>query len=224
MGGRKLWRVITSEAFASAHAQMGLANQGEYLNNSWVNAEVQMPFDSWSANSTLHSLNVDIYEGVLEPGEVLYIPPGAPHAARTLEQWRMVAYNDQTLQSIREIKAYCRQTEGVWLHHTGRGTMLCIETVKKSKTIEDNYVASEAVQRDMSFAQSFGCENAIAYKAEANRLKSNMQDAEYTGLEFAWEFLKLLVLVLVVFTVWKCGAVKEKAQPLDGCKVGEKTD
>jgi hypothetical protein len=55
----------------------------------------------------LESLNVTIFEGILEPGEILYIPAGAPHAATTIGQSLMVASNDRTIESLRESVLFC---------------------------------------------------------------------------------------------------------------------
>ena len=46
-------------------------------------SSVISPIDTWSPNGLLESLDVDIFEAVLEPNEILYIPKGLPHAAKT---------------------------------------------------------------------------------------------------------------------------------------------
>jgi hypothetical protein len=110
--GRKRWRVMTPHDFSTVYDQIGV--DGLLVNTMIrVMSSIVSPIDTWSpsddgtSSSLLASLNVTIYEGVLEPGETLYIPPGAPHAATTLDQSLMVASNDRTMKSFREALGFC---------------------------------------------------------------------------------------------------------------------
>lgn len=47
-------------------------------------------------------------EGVLGPGDLLYIPPGAPHAAETLDDSLMFASNDGSFKSMDLLRKVCR--------------------------------------------------------------------------------------------------------------------
>ena len=49
-----------------------------------------------------------VYEGVLSPGETLYIPPGAAHAAHALDDSLMIASNDHSVDSLDVAERACR--------------------------------------------------------------------------------------------------------------------
>lgn len=170
--GRKLWRVMTSSDFERVYEHIG--KDGLKLNgkdgSTWVMSSVISPFETWSTdNSLLQTLDVTIYEGILEPGEILYIPRGFPHAATTLDQSLMVASNDLTMQSVEELNQFCRlwkkehhgndddQTDNVF-------SASCKEARRQYPLIQQNYHRySSAVRRDeeTTLAKATVCESTF---------------------------------------------------------------
>jgi hypothetical protein len=179
--GRKKWRVMTADSFQSLHSRMALANEGRQVNGRWIMSEVQRPFETWSSESPLHSMDTVIYEGILVPGEVLYIPQGAPHAAATLDKSLMVASNDQSMQSLREIIA-CDGDYSQWFG--------CIRFRERFDIVKENYdrYASKSDRKDMTFAQSFDCERAFEQLSQ-HRL-------EITPLNFVEEARKGPMIIM----------------------------
>lgn len=153
--GRKKWRVITNSDFDHFYSELALADTGLKINGKWVNSEIRRPFETWSdKSSALVSMDITVYEGILEPGEILYIPPGAPHAAITLDQSLMVASNDQSIHSLREIDHYCNK------HASWFG---CNHFRSRLPIIDENYskYAGKIVRNSMTFANAFDCKRAV---------------------------------------------------------------
>ena len=57
----------------------------------------------------LFSTSAIVLEGILEPGELLYFPPGALHAAMSLDPAVMFAANGNSYYSTREFRKACRK-------------------------------------------------------------------------------------------------------------------
>merc|ERR1712060_636618 len=91
--GSKRWRVVTNSNLTAFQKELG-ARTGVHLDSKLLFSDIQRPFETWEQHSVLQSGKVIVYEGVLKPGETLYIPSGAPHAAETLGSSLMVASND----------------------------------------------------------------------------------------------------------------------------------
>lgn len=111
--GKKLWRVMTNQDFAAVYEALG-GIDGKLINETLVLGSFPSPFNTWHDDNEdfiLKSLDVTVYEGILEPGQIIYIPAGAPHAATTLDKSLMVASNDHTLQNLREAVEYCDTLE-----------------------------------------------------------------------------------------------------------------
>jgi len=167
--GRKLWRVMTSSDFGRVYEHIG--KDGLKVNSTWVMSSVISPIETWSTdNSLLQTLDVTIYEGILEPGEILYIPKGFPHAATTLDQSLVVASNDLTMQSVEELHQFCRLWETE--HHgdddddqTGNVfSASCKEAKRQYPLIQQNYHHySSAVRRDeeTTLAKATACESTF---------------------------------------------------------------
>jgi hypothetical protein len=158
--GRKQWRVMTGQDFASVYEEIGV--DGWQVNGTYVMSSIISPIDTWNPSGKLESLDVTIYEGILEPGEILYIPAGAPHAATTLDQSLMVASNDRTLQSFREAVSVCDS-----LGDIGEQSLLfstCQDFRRLYPTIRRNhaqYALGVERQEDTTLAKATGCESTF---------------------------------------------------------------
>ena len=149
--GRKRWRVLSPESFALRHADLVWeGSRGHKIKDKWVMSEIQRPFPTWNDKSPLYELDGVLYEGILEPGQILYIPPGAPHAAVTMDQSLMVASNDQTMQSLTEIVEYCT-VDTDWFG--------CDRFRHRLPIIQENWerFAGYFDRVETSFAETFGC-------------------------------------------------------------------
>lgn len=72
--GRKRWRVVSNSNF-TAHRKLLKAHGGMEVGGKLLLADVAGPFETWEAEtSPLASEDVAVHEGVLGPGEMLYIP------------------------------------------------------------------------------------------------------------------------------------------------------
>eukprot|EP00978_Attheya_sp_CCMP212_P018305 scaffold49931_cov24-Attheya_sp.AAC.1 len=181
--GRKKWRILLPHDFTTHHAELSLTttnhqNDEKLVHGKWIMSNVKRPFETWNnITSPLESLDVVIYEGILEPNEILYIPPGAPHAATTLDHSLMVASNDQSMQSLHEIIQYCDQD----IKHQWHG---CSHFRDRYSTISENYERhkNDLARERMSFGKSFQCEDAFSQLAESR--------LEITPLNFVKEVQK----------------------------------
>lgn len=122
--GRKLWRVVTNEDFAAqAGKDFPLLKKSMRLDSKLVMADVPQPYDTWGSSEppeghpgmgSLGHSEVKVWEGVLEPGEVLYIPSGALHAAKTLDHSLMFAMNDASHRALQELSQACKKAERLY--------------------------------------------------------------------------------------------------------------
>lgn len=171
--GRKLWRVMTSSDFDKVYDQIG--KDGMKINGTWVMSSVISPIDTWSKDGLLQGLDVDIYEGILEPGEILYIPQGSPHAATTLDQSLMVASNDRTIQSMTDLKKFCT----LWLKEQGGEPGLfsaaCKDVKRQFPLIQKNQrlYTSQVQRQEMTLAKATGCETTFDLLSVLEEHKDN---------------------------------------------------
>uniref|UniRef100_A0A7S4MKJ7 JmjC domain-containing protein n=1 Tax=Odontella aurita TaxID=265563 RepID=A0A7S4MKJ7_9STRA len=181
--GRKRWRVLSRDEFADHRPILAMARKGAMIevddgdgnsHGTWVNAEIRRPFDTWSRDSALtleeSIVDFDVFEGTLQPGEILYIPPGAPHAAVTLDDSIMVASNDQSIQSLREIGLYCDEDPS-WFG--------CGHFREKLSVVEANYedYRDNVAREETTFAEAFDCERAVE-SLSRTRLELSRQNIE----------------------------------------------
>jgi ribosomal protein L16 Arg81 hydroxylase len=125
-----------------------------------------------------------VFEGVLSPGEILYIPPGAPHAAHTLDDCLMVASNDGSEGSMELLRRACeagRADPSLAIHGNG-GQQPVRESCYEDETYEAELHTSMlrnlrehrgAVRREQKpFLQAYRCAGARycsgLYRAFAN--------------------------------------------------------
>ena len=133
--GRKIWRVMSIDNFDRVYEHIGEGGM-RGVNGTWVMSSVISPIDTWSPNGLLESLDVDIFEAVLEPNEILYIPKGLPHAAKTLDDSLMVASNDMTLASLQELIDFCNKSTD---HYPGQYSAYCKDIKRQYPLIQQNY-------------------------------------------------------------------------------------
>eukprot|EP00814_Leptocylindrus_danicus_P003859 CAMPEP_0116011306 /NCGR_PEP_ID=MMETSP0321-20121206/4496_1 /TAXON_ID=163516 /ORGANISM="Leptocylindrus danicus var. danicus, Strain B650" /LENGTH=478 /DNA_ID=CAMNT_0003480527 /DNA_START=45 /DNA_END=1479 /DNA_ORIENTATION=+ len=193
--GRKKWRVITHSNFDQFYSELVLRDTGIKVDGKWVNSEIRRPFETWSDQSSpLLSMDISVYEGILEPGEILYIPPGAPHAAITLDQSLMVASNDQSIQSLREIDHYCDK------HASWFG---CNHFRSRLPTVEENYEehADKIERHSMAFAKAFDCERAVdtLTRQYLNITSKNFQDEIRKGPIIVMKYVRSCLHCLQLF-------------------------
>jgi len=108
--GRKRWRIVTNKELA-AHASHMNVKGGTMQDGHIVLADIRQPFETWTTDSLLNKIDLEVQEGILEPGDMLYIPPGAPHAAETLDDSLMFASNDGSFGSMDILKKLCLTTK-----------------------------------------------------------------------------------------------------------------
>lgn len=150
--GKKRWRVMTNHDFAVSFEHIG-ADGGKLVNGTLVLGSLPSPFNTWDDDADdfiLNSLNVTIYEGILEPGQLLYIPAGAPHAATTLNNSIMLASNDHSLQNLREAVEYCNIVND--------DHVACHGFRVKLRSMESGLEGMSLKRVDMSLPESTGCE------------------------------------------------------------------
>lgn len=152
--GRKRWRVMTNADYAKAFSTIG--TDGQLVNDTLVLGSLHSPFNTWNDNGDaedflLGDLNVTIYEGILEPGQLLYIPAGAPHAATTLDKSLMVASNDHSLKNLRDAVGYCDLVQDN--HVACHDFRLKLESMEESLHFMDDFERIET-----SLPVSTGCE------------------------------------------------------------------
>lgn len=151
--GQKLWRVVTLQNFSTLARQMTDSSEAVIANRTLadgntVNLGVKSPFDTWSPESPLLGFDdIVIYEGLLSPGETIFIPPGAPHAAITLNQSMMVASNALTVGAVRQELELCRK-------HNGDNQ--CSDL--KNKLDNHEKYTAHLPRVHQSFLESTGCE------------------------------------------------------------------
>jgi len=111
--GRKRWRVLSSSEYTDHRKVLGRSRTqpGVKFNNALMFADLPRPFQTWGPKSRLENANVSVFEGILEPGEILIIPKGAPHAAEALDDSFMVAMNDLTFKGAEDIHDACKKAK-----------------------------------------------------------------------------------------------------------------
>eukprot|EP00930_Biecheleria_cincta_P009893 TRINITY_DN111778_c0_g1_i1.p1 TRINITY_DN111778_c0_g1~~TRINITY_DN111778_c0_g1_i1.p1 ORF type:complete len:395 (-),score=40.44 TRINITY_DN111778_c0_g1_i1:102-1286(-) len=109
--GQKVWRIMKPGDWASQWKRLGTSYPSPGITTAdgkFILGDLPRPFETWTDSSKLLSLGIDIFEGILGPGEMLYIPAGAPHAAHTLNNSFMVAVNDFSFQEGKDFIKACK--------------------------------------------------------------------------------------------------------------------
>ena len=162
--GRKRWRVMTNSDYASVYETIGI--DGQLVNETLVLGSLHSPFNTWNDDAddfVLKSLNVTVYEGILEPGQILYIPAGAPHAATTLDKSLMVASNDHTLQNLREAVGYCDIVDDN--HVACHDFRIKLDTMERASNL---HLMKDVKRETMSLPKSTGCESTYELLRESS--------------------------------------------------------
>lgn len=171
--GRKQWRVMTNQDYAKSYNGIGL--EGVPLGDKHIMGTIRSPFNTWINNENdenkndLQDINGTIYEGILNPGELLYIPAGFPHAATTLDNSIMIASNDHSLDNLQEGIAFC--------DHVDNDHVACPGLRQKFKAFTDHKDDDDVVQatmkhQPMSLPQSTGCEKTYQLLLDVNKQNS----------------------------------------------------
>jgi len=155
--GEKLWRIVSPAGYSSpaGYESMGTGggegnDVGREVDGMYVMGEVRVPFGTWDGGFDSVPEGVTVYEGVTGPGEVLYIPAGAPHAAKTIGRSIMVASNDRTLQNVADSVAYCEEVSD---EHP-----MCSEMRRLYKTVKRNGMAPPNGKNREATNLMAGCE------------------------------------------------------------------
>jgi len=111
--GRKRWRVVPPKQWSAHASAFGFAKgmRGVHMKNGsgrLVIGDIFQPFESWNESSPLNDIDVEVHEGILGPGQTLYVPASAPHAADTLEHSWMVQSNEGSVLDRAELIAACK--------------------------------------------------------------------------------------------------------------------
>lgn len=111
--GRKRWRVVTPATWMAQWSSFGVADRerGVIVDGKLVLANLRQPFESWNSSSRLNEIDVVVYQGIVKPGEMIYVPAGALHAAEALDTSFMVAFNSLSLQDVRDFLKACKKVK-----------------------------------------------------------------------------------------------------------------
>lgn len=163
--GEKKWRIVSNsdlrnhvEAFEPYLLRPGFEQDGKLALSTLVGR-----FETWSDQSPLESMSVPVYEGVQLPGEVLYIPAGAPHAAKALtDNSVMVATNDHSIQDLKILSSVCSPpTPPLNLLQTAVEQESACMRLEKSDhaVVRTNHqeFASGVPRKDMPFLDLYSC-------------------------------------------------------------------
>lgn len=159
--GRKRWRVMTNQDYAKAYNQIGL--EGIPMNGKHIMGTIRSPFNTWSKDNSndLHVANVTIYEGILNPGELLYIPAGFPHAATTLDNSIMIASNDHSFGNLEEGVAFCDQIDNDHVACSGFRQ-------KHQAFVQNEEMKASMKRQETPVPQSTGCEKTYQLLLDVN--------------------------------------------------------
>ena len=210
--GRKKWRIMTNVDYAKVYSIIGdyrkpsdmEHSNGRLINNeTYVLGSIFSPFYTWDDNTTntkktnrfrsfqyLKHQNVTIYEGVLNPGEILYIPAGAPHAALTLDKSIMVASNDHTFQNLIDAVTFCDQVNNN--HVTCPGFRHKLHSMYFSQD-EDTHSSSTSTATETSYLSLKKQYNYYKKKQKHTLITPNQSMISLpvsTGCESTYELLK----------------------------------
>lgn len=162
--GQKRWRIFTAQNMSAFKADFSkeAKSENKTFNESESSARgvfpkmsLHSPFDTWSTESPMNSkTGLVVFEGVLSPGETIYIPGGAPHAAITLSKSWMVASNDQTLEEVKDILEVCQQLR----NHSEYSGWCEGQEGRFNKLLENYKLYKHTVSRvPMSFLEAHDC-------------------------------------------------------------------
>eukprot|EP00747_Dinoflagellata_sp_TGD_P147274 gnl/TRDRNA2_/TRDRNA2_176794_c0_seq3.p1 gnl/TRDRNA2_/TRDRNA2_176794_c0~~gnl/TRDRNA2_/TRDRNA2_176794_c0_seq3.p1 ORF type:complete len:461 (-),score=44.76 gnl/TRDRNA2_/TRDRNA2_176794_c0_seq3:325-1500(-) len=193
--GRKRWRVVTVDEFAQHEAEFkhdeGITIEGGRL----IFASPKLPFDTWSPQGSggLMDINVSVFEGVVEPGDLLYIPPGALHAAESLDDVLMFAANDHSFRSFDDLDLACKTflDFGDLLGAPESVGKVCEKTATlwyPGRRMYPNRKAHlhEVKRTDKSFFEAFRCDPPEKFCTKVK--KAYNEHAE--NLEIAWKWCR----------------------------------
>ncbi len=184
--GRKRWRVITNNDYAKIYEEIGL--EGIPMNTKHIMGTIRSPFNTWSSenDNDLHRANVTVYEGILNSGELLYIPAGFPHAATTLDDSIMIASNDHTFNNLEEGIEFC--------DHIDNDHVACPGIRQKFKAFVKNKDIIATMNRlDTPLPQSTGCGKTYELLLDANE-NSNVIDISPSNFHLHLESGSLVIL------------------------------
>ena len=188
--GRKIWRIMTNQDYIQVHSQIGEGGRKILYDNDddpvWVMGSIKRPFHAWGnagtqQESSLTNLDVTIYQGILEPNEILYIPAGAPHAATTLDHSLMVASNDHTIRNLKHGIQFCNLLQND--HITCSGFQSKMKNVIKNY---DNYyrdIFQTNKLTKISLPKSTSCEKSYSLLSEVD-WRNNPQITQITPQNF----------------------------------------
>lgn len=177
--GEKNWRITKPQDWSKNWKYLGVSPEepGVMLDNGrFVLGDLPRPFETWNESSDLHSLDIDVYEGVLRPGEMIYIPGGAPHGAHTLNNSFMVAVNDLSVLELEEFLEACRVVKKNRIRALRQ---VCKDLFKSRRKRLENFRANWALhgnnvtQLTKSWMETFRCQEGFCHAVEA-KWENNM--------------------------------------------------
>ncbi len=190
--GRKIWRIMTNQDYIKVYQQIGEGGRAVYNSDeqTWVMGSIKRPFHIWGnadtntpskQDSSIENLDVTIYQGILEPNEILYIPAGTPHAATTLDQSLMVASNDHTVQNLKDGIQFCDLLQND--HITCSGFQSKMKNVLKNYDAYYHDIFRTNKLDKISLPKSTGCEKSYSLLSEVN-WRNNPQITQITPQNF----------------------------------------
>lgn len=173
--GQKLWRVVMNSDFDKHRDEFNpyLLAPGIEVKGKLAFAFFMGSFETWSSQSPLESMNLTVYEGIQEPGSVLYLPAGSPHAAKALTNHSvMVATNDYTFQDLEVLHSVCSKKQTRDLHPyvvQGCSTVSSILSFRSKVRQNKKRFGTRVVRQDTPFLEVYGCSSKAKLCKVRNR-------------------------------------------------------
>eukprot|EP00746_Dinoflagellata_sp_MGD_P030825 gnl/MRDRNA2_/MRDRNA2_173208_c0_seq1.p1 gnl/MRDRNA2_/MRDRNA2_173208_c0~~gnl/MRDRNA2_/MRDRNA2_173208_c0_seq1.p1 ORF type:complete len:398 (-),score=78.23 gnl/MRDRNA2_/MRDRNA2_173208_c0_seq1:51-1244(-) len=188
--GRKRWRIVTPATWTDNWSSFGVADKerGVVVDGKLVLANPRQPFETWNSSSRLNDMDVIVYQGIVKPGEMIYVPAGAPHAAEALDASFMLAVNGPSLQDLGEFLKACKKIKII--NDQGRNFQdvrqllpVCDSNVPKYTkwlaTAQANFKAHPEIQRvGKSWLEAHRCNGTYCDELRVNGLLSSGFDCK----------------------------------------------
>eukprot|EP00747_Dinoflagellata_sp_TGD_P072832 gnl/TRDRNA2_/TRDRNA2_157642_c0_seq2.p1 gnl/TRDRNA2_/TRDRNA2_157642_c0~~gnl/TRDRNA2_/TRDRNA2_157642_c0_seq2.p1 ORF type:complete len:236 (+),score=22.48 gnl/TRDRNA2_/TRDRNA2_157642_c0_seq2:184-891(+) len=178
--GRKRWRIVKPKDWAMHWKDFGVNFEEPGINISsgrFIFGDLPRPFETWTESSKLHSMDIVVYESVLEPGEVLYIPAGAPHAAHTMSNTFMVSAHDRSMQESEDFVKACALAKKQKIHQLRDKCWEELTAIRSGlRSLKANWAAhgSDAVASTKTWMDTYRCQASYC-----NTVKPRMEKQFY---------------------------------------------
>eukprot|EP00747_Dinoflagellata_sp_TGD_P058154 gnl/TRDRNA2_/TRDRNA2_150991_c2_seq2.p1 gnl/TRDRNA2_/TRDRNA2_150991_c2~~gnl/TRDRNA2_/TRDRNA2_150991_c2_seq2.p1 ORF type:complete len:319 (-),score=56.49 gnl/TRDRNA2_/TRDRNA2_150991_c2_seq2:86-1042(-) len=198
--GRKRWRVVTSAEFVEHSAEFE-HDGGMEIEDQMVFASPNLPFDTWGPEGSggLMDTNVQVFEGIAGPGDLLYIPPGALHAAESIDDVLMFATNDHSYASLMDMLRACDHFRDFgtliptpkWVGKHCKEMMSMYSKDEKATMLQNKRLYGRKVERrDTPFLEAFRCDPLEKYCKEVEEIYNRSGGFSIVGRKVDPVFLR----------------------------------